>query len=72
MSTVILARDKTVEVRCGGKLFTLCEGDDGTLYIEAADSRHLEVTISDDGDDQVTAHGMWANIGLAPVEEGGD
>jgi hypothetical protein len=69
MIPVILAHDKTVEVQCEGKLFTLCEGDDGTLCIQATSRRYLEVTISDDSGDQVTARGAWVNIDFAPVED---
>lgn len=72
MSTIILNKEHSAEVQCGGNLFSICEGDDGTLYIEAANSRGLEVAIADDGDDQVTARGVWVNIGFAPMEEDDD
>ncbi len=69
MSTVILHEDTSIEVQCGDKLFSLCKGEDGSLYIAAARSQHLEVTISDDDDPQVEAHGSWVNIDFVSSEE---
>lgn len=68
MSTVIVTKDKEIELDVGGKLFHVCQGDDGTLYIEAVGSYNLEVSISDDDECQVTAHGLWVNIDLLPTE----
>ena len=65
MSTVIVEQDNEIELQVGNKLFHICQGEDGTLFIEAAGSRGIEVTVSDD-DDQVTAIGGWVNIDLAP------
>lgn len=66
MSTVIVEKDKEVELQVGDKLFHICQGDDGTLYIEAAGGRYIEVAVSDDDECQVTAIGTWVNIDLAP------
>jgi hypothetical protein len=72
MSTVILDKEHSAKVQCGDNLFHLYQGDDGTLCIEAPGRCGLEVSISDDDDEQVTARGLWVNIDITSVEEGGD
>ena len=69
MSTVIVTKEKEVELNVGGKLFHVCQGDDGTLYIEAVGPEQLEVTTSDDDEAQVTAIGTWVNIDLVTATD---
>ena len=65
MSTVVVGEDE-VELQVGDKLFHICRGDDGSLYVEAVGPRGIEVTVSDDDECQVTAIGTWVNIDLVP------
>lgn len=68
MSTVVIG-DGCTEVRCGNDLFMLYEGDEGGLYIEAANCCPLKVSVSDDDDPQVDVRGTWVNISIAVEEE---
>jgi hypothetical protein len=62
MSLVKLSVDSITSIMCGGKMYNLCESEDGQLYIEAESSDLLAVTISDCGDDGVSVEGTWVNI----------
>lgn len=66
MSTVIVEKNTEIELKVGDKLFNICQGDDGTLFVAAVGALGIEVTVSDDDDAQVTAIGSWVNIDLAP------
>ena len=66
MSTVIVEQDNEIELQVGDKLFHICQGEDGTLFIEAVGPQGIEVTVSDDDECQVKAIGTWVNIDLVP------
>jgi len=64
MSSVILNQEDSLQILCAGTIYKLCEGEDGSLYIESDNSQTLAVNISDDADEPVHALGAWVNIHL--------
>ena len=69
MSNIILDKEHMTEVLCAGRMFSLAEGDGGSLYIEAVDGSSFEITVADDGEGVIKATGQWATITFMPSKE---
>ncbi len=70
MSKIILSTTSHTLVDCGGRLYTLCESDDGQLYIEAETCETLKVMIADDGEETIVlAQGTWINVDIDNQEK---
>lgn len=69
MSVVIIGDSQSTKVQCGDDLFSLYKGDNGSLCIEAVNCRTLEVSVSDDDEEQVDVRGVWVDVSITAKEE---
>lgn len=65
MVTVNLSKEHALEVSCQAGIFYIYEGDDGTLYVEAAGDHELAIVVSDYDETSVDCRGQWINVTLA-------